>query len=245
MITANSPGWNPSALTPAATFRTSWRYWLQVRLCQAPDPSRHLRASRSGTASQVSSKLVRTVLPRAASSMASRSALMSRIDVGNTLLAGGGESLIYVRSRRSIVATGIAALGWAAVFGLLAAGAFRIPEGGVAGVALAVAAAGGAALAVRTAVQLVSWPAARLCFFRDRLLVIQGRHEMRATWTGMGAVTLSEPNSWPSVRLTDRLTIQLKNEPPLVLKPAAFGLAPGACRDLIVRLRDEPKLRAR
>ena len=143
------------------------------------------------------------------------------------------------------MATGLAALGWAAVFGLLAAGAFKLPEGEIAGVALAVGAIGGAAFAGRTVVQLFSWPPARLCFFRDRLLVIEGRHEMRAVWTAMGAVTLSEPNSWPRVRLTDRLTIQLKNEAPLVLKPAAFGLAPAACRDLIVRLRDEPRLRVR
>ena len=115
----------------------------------------------------------------------------------------------------------------------------------MAGVALAIGAVGGAALAGRTIVQLFSWPPARLCFFRDRLFVIEGRREMRAVWTAMGAVTLSEPNSWPRVRLTDRLTIQLKNEPPLVLKPQTFGLAPAACRDLIVRLRDEPRLRAR
>lgn len=144
-----------------------------------------------------------------------------------------------------MVATGVAGLGWTAVFGLLAVGAFRLPEGGVAGIALALGAAGGAVLATRVGVQLWSWPPARLCFFRDRLFVIQGRHEMRAVWTAMGAITLSEPNSWPAIRLTDRLTIQLKNEPPLVLKPSAFGLAPAACRDLIVRLRDEPRLRAR
>jgi hypothetical protein len=143
------------------------------------------------------------------------------------------------------VATGVAALGWTALFGLLSAAAFKLPEGQIAGVALAVSAAAGAALAVRTSVQLLSWPPARLCFFRDRLLVIEGKHEMRAVWTAIGAVTLSEPNSWPRVRLTDRLTIQLKNEAPLVLRPAAFGLAPAACRDLIVRLRDEPRLRAR
>ena len=141
--------------------------------------------------------------------------------------------------------TGVAALGWTALFAALAVAAFRLPEGGVAGMALAIGAIGGAALAVRTAVQLFKWPPARLCFFRDRLLVIEGRHEMRAVWTAMGAVTLSEPSSWPRVRLTDRLTLQLKNEPPLVLKPAAFGLAPAACRDVIVRLRDEPRLRAR
>ena len=140
---------------------------------------------------------------------------------------------------------GAAALGWTAVFSLLAAGAFNLPQGGVAGVALALGAVGGAALAARCALQLLSWPPARLCLFRDRLLVIEGRREMRAVWTAMGAVTLSEPSSWPRVTVTDRLTIQLRNESPLVFKPAAFGLAPAACRDLIVRLRDEPRIRAR
>ena len=143
------------------------------------------------------------------------------------------------------MALGAAALAWTAVFSVLAIGAFSLPEGGVAGLALAVGAIGGAVLAGRAALQLLSWPPARLCLFRDRLLVIEGRHEMRAVWTAMEAVTLSEPHSWPHVRVTDHLTIQLKNEPPLVLKPASFGLAPATCRDLIVRLRDEPKVRAR
>lgn len=140
---------------------------------------------------------------------------------------------------------GVAALVWTAAFAGLAVAAFNVPQGWIAGVALAVGSAVGAALVVRSAFQLLRWPPARLCLFRDRLLVIHRRHEMRAVWTAMGAVTLSEPDSWPRVEVTDRLTIQLRNEPPLVLKPAAFGLEPGACRDLIVRLRDEPKLRAR
>lgn len=139
----------------------------------------------------------------------------------------------------------IAAFLWAIVFAALAVGAFRLPQGAVAGVALALGSIGGAAFAAHAVFQLLGWPPARLCLFRDRLLVIDGRREMRAVWTGMGAVTLSEPNSWPHVRVTDRLTIQLRNEPPMRIKPAAFGLEPGACRDLIVRLRDEPKLRAR
>jgi hypothetical protein len=143
------------------------------------------------------------------------------------------------------VTFGIAALAWAALFAALAAGAFQLPEGAVAGVALALGSIGGAVFAGHSAFQLLSWPPARLCLFRDRLLVIDGRREMRAVWTAIGAVTLSEPNSWPHVRITDRLTIQLRNESPLRIKPAAFGLEPGACRDLIVRLRDEPKLRAR
>ena len=153
--------------------------------------------------------------------------------------------MIYVRSHRSIVSIGIAGVAWAAAFGVLARAASKVPEAGIAAVALAAGAVGGAGVAVWAAIRLVSWPRARLCFFRDRLLVIEGRHEMRAVWSSMEAVTLSEPHSWPHVRVTDRLTIQLKNEPPLVVKPALFGLEPAACRDLIVRLRDEPKLRAR
>lgn len=140
---------------------------------------------------------------------------------------------------------GVAALAWTAAFAGLAVAAFHLPQGAVAGVALALGSIAGAVLAARSARRLLSWPPARLCLFRDRILVIRGRHEMRAVWTAMGAVTLSEPGAWPKVNLTDRLTIQLRNEPPLVLEPATFGLEPAACRDLIVRLRDEPKLRAR
>jgi hypothetical protein len=143
------------------------------------------------------------------------------------------------------VTLGLAALAWTAAFAALAVVAFHLPQGAVAGVALALGSIGGAVLAARAGFQLLSWPPAKLCFFRDRMLVIEGRHEMRAVWTAMGAVTLSEPDSWPKVRVTDRLTIQLRNEPPLVVRPAAFGLEPAACRDLIVRLRDEPTLRAR
>jgi hypothetical protein len=104
-------------------------------------------------------------------------------------------------------------------------------------------------VAVWAVLRFLRWPPARLCFFRDRLLVIQGRHEMRALWSAMEAVTLSEPlserNPWPNVKVTDRLTIRFKNEPQLSFKPAVFGLQPVACRDLIVRLRDDPRLRGR
>ena len=153
--------------------------------------------------------------------------------------------MIYVRSHRSIVSIGVAGVAWAAAFGVLALAASRVPEGGIAAIVLAAGAVAGVSVAMWAMARLLSWPRARLCFFRDRLLVIHGRHEMRAVWSAMEAVTLSEPHSWPRVSVTDRLTIQLRNEPPLVFKPAAFGLEPAACRDLIVRLRDEPSLRAR
>ena len=144
---------------------------------------------------------------------------------------------------------GIAAASWAGLFALIAVAAFNVPQGTIAGIVLGAGAAGGAAVAAWAVFRLVSWPPARLCFFRDRLLLIQGRHEMRALWNAMEAVTLSEPlsphNPWPTVKITDRLTIRFKNEAPLSFKPAAFGLQPVACRDLIVRLRDDPRLRSR
>lgn len=140
---------------------------------------------------------------------------------------------------------GAAGLVWMAIFGVLAVVAFSFTDARVAGVALAAGAAGGGALALRSAIQLRKWPPGRLALFRDRLLVILGRHEMRAVWANMEAVTLAEAHSWPKVRLTDRLTIQFKNEPPLSFKPATFGLEPAACRDLILQLRDDPNLRAK
>jgi len=143
------------------------------------------------------------------------------------------------------VTLGVAGVAWVATFGALTVGAFAMSGAAVAGFAFAAGSAGGAAVVIWCLVQLVKWPPARLALFRDRLLVIQRRHEMGALWTQMVSVTLTDPHSWPNVRVTDRLTIQLKNEMPLSFKPARFGLDPAACRDLIVRLRDDPKLRSR
>jgi len=143
------------------------------------------------------------------------------------------------------VTLGVAGVAWIAAFGALTVGAFALSGAAVAGFAFAAGAAGGAGVVIWCLVQLVNWPPARLALFRDRLLVIQGRHEMRAVWGHMESVTLTEPHSWPNVRVTDRLTIQLKDEPALTFKPAVVGLEPSACRDLILRLRDDPKLRSR
>ena len=153
--------------------------------------------------------------------------------------------MIYVRSRRSIVTIGGSSLFCSLVFGLLALLATRLPEGWVAGVPLGAGAVGAAAVATWAAIQLQAWPSSRLGFFRDRLVVIQGRHEMRALWELIESVTLSDPEAWPKVHVTDRLTIRSRNEPPFGFKPANFGLEPAACRDLILRLRDDAGLRAR
>jgi hypothetical protein len=155
--------------------------------------------------------------------------------------------MIYVRSRHSIVALGASSLLCALVFGVLTVVAIRLPEaeGWVAGIALGAGALGASAVAIWATVQLQAWPASKLGFFRDRIVVVHGRHEMRALWDLMESITLSEPDSWPKVRVTDRLTIRLRNEPQFGFKPAHFGLEPAACRDLILRLRDDAGLRSR
>ena len=155
--------------------------------------------------------------------------------------------MIYVRSRKSIVTLGACGLVGALIFGVLTVVAMRLPEaeGWVAGIALGAGALGASAIAIWAAIQVQAWPSSKLGFFRDRIVVVHGRHEMRALWDVMESITLSEPDSWPKVRVTDRLTIRLRNEPPFGFKPAHFGLEPSACRDLILRLRDDAGLRSR
>jgi len=153
--------------------------------------------------------------------------------------------VIYVRSRRSIVTVGASSLFCAVVFTILAVVATQLTEGWVASIALGSGAVGAALVAAWAAIQVHAWPANRLGFFRDRMVVIQRRHEMRALWDNMESVTLSDPGSWPNVRVTDRLTIGLRNEPSFDFKPAQFGLEPAACRDAILQLRDDAGLRSR
>jgi hypothetical protein len=153
--------------------------------------------------------------------------------------------MIYVRSRRPIVTLGLSGIAFAGLFALLAAAAVRLPDGWLASIALAVGSIAGLAVAISAAVRLRSWPLGRLGLFRDRIVIIQGNHEFGAVWTRMDTVTLADPSSWPNVRLTDRLTIQFRNEAPVGFKPAQFGLQPVACRDLILKLRDDGKLRSR
>jgi len=153
--------------------------------------------------------------------------------------------VIYVRSRRSIVTVGASSLFCAVVFTILAVVATQLTEGWVASIALGSGAVGAALVAAWAAIQVHAWPANRLGFFRDRMVLIQRRHEMRALWDNMESVTLSDPGSWPNVRVTDRLTIGLRNEPSFDFKPAQFGLEPAACRDAILQLRDDAGLRSR
>src|SRR6267378_4516318 len=109
---------------------------------------------------------------------------------GAPRLKGGGASMIYVRSRRPIVTLGASGLGFAGLFALLAAGAARLPDGWLASIALAAGSVTALAVAISAAVKLRSWPLGRLGLFRDRIVIIQGKHEIRAVWNRMDTVTL-------------------------------------------------------
>jgi len=153
--------------------------------------------------------------------------------------------LIYARSRRPIVTFGLCAMTSAVVFGGLAYGAFQLAGAWVAAVALGAGSVVAVLLLIWAGVQLRAWPWGRLGLFRDRLLVVQERHEMRALWDQMETITLADEAAWPNIRMTDRLTLHLRHEPALRFKPADFGLEASSCRDLILRLRDDLELRRR
>ena len=153
--------------------------------------------------------------------------------------------MIYVRSRRPIATLAACGAGCTLAFAALAFAALHIPGGRVAAIALGAGAVAGLGVTVWAAHGLRAWPAGKLGLFRDRLLVVHDRHEMRALWDRMDTVTLADEALWPSIKLTDRLTIHLRHEPPIRFKPADFGLEAGSCRDLILRLRDDRELRSR
>ena len=157
--------------------------------------------------------------------------------------------MIFVRSRRP---TFLLAAATALTMVVLAAAALWavIWVSTAIGVLLAVLVVFAFGFLLRASIRLRRWPASRLAFFRDRLVVVHRDTELRAGWDSMSTVTLAEPNEWtaaqwPEVKLTDRLTIHLKDERPFSLRPKSFGLDPVACRDLVLRLRDDRATRDR
>jgi len=158
--------------------------------------------------------------------------------------------VIYARSRQPIVALSAGAAALAAACGA-AAGWLAWVRGPVSFVALAAGLAAGAlATGAYLAWRALHWPPARLCFFRDRILLFRGRTVTTAVWDRLAVVTLAQASGaktpLPAVKLGNRLTLVL--EPPnrpLVFRPVDFGLKPVTCRDLILELRDDPAARAR
>jgi hypothetical protein len=157
--------------------------------------------------------------------------------------------LIFARSSRS---TYLLAAGAGAVAGGLFGFAGWLLVTDSAWAALPPAMVGAVALAVvaRMVRRIRSWPPSRLGFFRDRLVLVQGPVELQAAWDKVEGATLarqvdSSPLDWPEISLSDRLTVRLAASRSFSFRPATFGVDPLACRDLVLRLRDDGQLRAR
>lgn len=78
--------------------------------------------------------------------------------------------------------------------------------------------------------------------------MIQGRRRLGAAWDGLELVSLADQTEWgslrwPEVRLTGRLTLRVARAGAISFLPRSFGLEPVACRDLILSLRDDGRLR--
>jgi hypothetical protein len=157
--------------------------------------------------------------------------------------------VVFARSNRSMFVFAMAALGTTLVLGGWGVAMFVIGARAAA-LVLFMLAAVALAVVVRTALRLRRWPVSRLGFFRDRFVLVQGRTELQVPWEHVLTATLADQGDWsasrwPELSLTDRLTVRLKPARRFSFRPATFGLEPAACRDLILRLRDEPSLRLR
>lgn len=169
---------------------------------------------------------------------------------GGPTLFLGGPRVIFARSRRSSVLLATSGLAVAVTFGLVAALVLYSQGLVVAVVALASGAGLGLGLALWASWQLRSWPPCRLGFFRDRMVVVSGRTEQHALWDRVETASLAPPLDWTSgrwteIKISDRLTVQIKRSKALTLRPADFGLDPAGCRDLVLTLRDDRSLRGR
>jgi hypothetical protein len=157
--------------------------------------------------------------------------------------------VVFARSRRSTVRFAAAAV--AVAVALTAAAVIVLLRGDdPAALMLGVLAAVAVAAVARTVIRLRRWPRSRLGFFRDRLVLVQGRTELQARWEQVDTVTLADQGDWaaarwPEIRLTDRLTVRLRPKRRISFRPATFGVEPAACRDLMLRLRDDVALRDR
>ena len=160
--------------------------------------------------------------------------------------------MIYARSRRSIFRIGAGALALAMICGCAAA-TLVLLHAQPTWIALpAGLGAGGLALAGWLVWRTQRWPDSRLCLFRDRILVVDGRKVSTILWSSLQVVTLASgglrpwAGNWSEVKLGDRLTLQAEpRSRPLTLRPADFGLDPAACRDLLLNMRDDVAERLR
>lgn len=105
-------------------------------------------------------------------------------------------------------------------------------------------------LAVQQCLQARHFAAFRLGLFSDRLIVLAGPQECQVPWADIETATLGDTSewaavAWPKVRLTGRLTVRSADGSTLRFRPVEVGLAPIACRDLVLQLRDDEPSRLR
>lgn len=104
-------------------------------------------------------------------------------------------------------------------------------------------------LAVHECVRARHLAAYRLGLFRDRLVLLAG-DESQVPWKDIETATLGDTSewatlAWPKVQLTGRLTVRRADGTTLHFRPVEVGLAPVACRDLVLQLRDQESFRLR
>lgn len=105
-------------------------------------------------------------------------------------------------------------------------------------------------LAVQQCVRARHFAAFRLGLFRDRLVLLADQGERQVSWADIETATLGDTSewatmAWPKVQLTGRLTVRRADGSTLRFRPVEVGLAPIACRDLVLQLRDQESSRLR
>ncbi|MGH7912602.1 MAG: hypothetical protein ACREOV_12840 [Candidatus Dormibacteraceae bacterium] len=155
---------------------------------------------------------------------------------------------MFSRSPRTMVRLAI----WLVVGALAVAGAgVLVAELGVpAGVLLVVLALLPLPLAVQQCLQAHRLSTFRIGLFRDRLILLGEEGEREVRWAEIETAMLGDTSewatvAWPEIVLSSRLTLRRFDGSALRFRPSEVGLAPIACRDLVLRCRDEEASRLR
>lgn len=88
----------------------------------------------------------------------------------------------------------------------------------------------------------------RIGLFRDCLVILADFGERRVGWSDLETALLGDTSewaaiAWPRVVLSGRLTLRRFDGSSVRFRPEEVGLAAIACRDLVLRLRDDESSR--
>lgn len=131
-----------------------------------------------------------------------------------------------------------------------ALGVLLLVDGQGAGVLLLVLAFLPLPLALEQCLRARHLAGSRLGLFRDRLVLLMDHREREVIWGEIETAMLGDTSewamlTWPRVSLTGRLTLRRLDGSTVRFRPVEVGLAPVACRDLVIQLRDEAASRGR